>query len=595
MISMRLSTKLYTAFILIGIIPALILGIVIYRISTGVQQSLTDTAIHAYQGGTNALIAKDVTRLSSIADVLVNDPGIATALIEKNTAYLDKLLAGVGKLDYIVFTDSEGELAASAFGQGLAQVLDGETFAIDKTPAGMVRPALTFPGAIDLKGRFEVKSDGGKVVGNVFVGGLLLGDAFVDSVKDAFGVECTIFRNDERISTTIHNNGNRAVGTKMTNQEVLATVIDGNGVFSQSNNILGEAYQTIYWPIVDVQGGVIGMYFIGMPMRVIEVGERNLRWSGLIILLVVSVVIVAMAKMIIGSITKTLYAIIDGLVNNSQRVNQSANAILESSRHIANGAGTQASALQQTSSALEEIASMTRKNAASAQNTNDTNKETNERINKGGGIVGDMTQAMSEIDSSAGEIGNIIKAIEEIAFQTNLLALNAAVEAARAGEAGKGFAVVADEVRNLAGRSAQSARDTAELITSTIDRVKRGTLLTESLNDEFKKIEEGANHVSQLIEEISSATNEQSLGIDQVNIAVAQMDKVTQQNANDSDQAMRAAEELSEAADLLNGMVLQLTNLVGGTRKEDKTASRSPQESRAIPGHTHLLPYRNNE
>jgi hypothetical protein len=120
---MRLSTKLYTTFILIGIIPALILGIVIYRISTGVQQSLTDTAIHAYQGGTNALIAKDVTRLSSIADVLVNDPGIETALIEKNTAYLDKLLAGVGKLDYIVFTDSEGALVASAFGQGLTQVL----------------------------------------------------------------------------------------------------------------------------------------------------------------------------------------------------------------------------------------------------------------------------------------------------------------------------------------------------------------------------------------------------------------------------------------------------------------------------------------
>jgi len=175
-----------------------------------------------------------------------------------------------------------------------------------------------------------------------------------------------------------------------------------------------------------------------------------------------------------------------------------------------------------------------------------------------------MTSAMGSISESANQIQHIIKTIEDIAFQTNLLALNAAVEAARAGEAGKGFAVVADEVRNLAQRSAASASETTSLIETTVGRIKNGVEIAERLGDCFKDIETGSNMVARLITEISNATNEQSIGVDQINTAVAQLDKVTQNNAADADTMARSASDLNTQSDTLNEQVSSLSLLVGG-------------------------------
>ncbi len=273
---------------------------------------------------------------------------------------------------------------------------------------------------------------------------------------------------------------------------------------------------------------------------------------------------IIMGVITVRSITSKLNQIISGLSESSTQVHAAANQISQSSQGLAEGSTEQAASLEETSSALEEMASMTRQNADNATKTDQTTQNNNRLIATGSTAVGNMTSAMSEINDSAEQISRIIKTIEEIAFNTNLLALNAAVEAARAGEAGKGFAVVADEVRNLAGRSAQAAKDTTHLIQTTIERVRNGSDIASELHSSFGEIEEGSNAVARLITEITSATNEQAQGVDQVNTAVAQMDKVTQSNAATAEEAASAAEELTAQAGALSTMVDDLVALVEG-------------------------------
>ncbi|MDR0867598.1 MAG: methyl-accepting chemotaxis protein [Planctomycetota bacterium] len=289
------------------------------------------------------------------------------------------------------------------------------------------------------------------------------------------------------------------------------------------------------------------------------------------------------AVIIIRQLTASLNSIIAGLNDSSGQVDAASNQISSASQSLAEGASEQASSLEETSASIEETTAMTKQNAENANKTNATNQTTNKLIASGAKDVVDMTAAMSEINDSAEKISNIIKTIENIAFQTNLLALNAAVEAARAGEAGKGFAVVAEEVRNLAGRSAQAARDTTDLIEGTVARVKHGTEIAGLLEKSFKQIQEGSEQVSGLIQQITSATNEQATGMEQINNAVSQMDQVTQQNAASAEETASASEELSAQAATLNDMVRELVRLVTGGEQSAVRPAPAPRKPQPKP------------
>ena len=269
----------------------------------------------------------------------------------------------------------------------------------------------------------------------------------------------------------------------------------------------------------------------------------------------------------VSAMARILNSLSTRLFQASSSVNQASGSISEASDSLAEGANEQAASLEETSAALEEMSSMTRQNAENASRTNEATQHTARLVGECSGDMRRMNEAMADISDKAEKIGRIIKTIEDITFQTNLLALNAAVEAARAGEAGKGFAVVADEVRNLSQRSAQAAKDTNDLIGGTVESVRRGSDIVGHLAESFQEIEAGTSNAARLISEITSATNEQAQGVEQVNIAVTQMDTVTQQNAANAEETASVTRELSVQAEELDQMVEELAQLVSGRRQ----------------------------
>ena len=282
----------------------------------------------------------------------------------------------------------------------------------------------------------------------------------------------------------------------------------------------------------------------------------------------------------VAAVARVLNSLSGRLFNASSSVSQAASSISETSNSLAEGATEQAASLEETSAALEEMSSMTRQNAENASKTSDGTRQVTDLVQVCNDNMQRMSDAMDDINDKSEKISRIIKAIEDITFQTNLLALNAAVEAARAGDAGKGFAVVADEVRNLSQRSAQAAKDTPELIGGTVDSVRHGAEIVSQLAENFQKIETGANRTANLISEIATATNEQAQGVEQVNIAVAQMDKVTQQNAANAQEAASVTRELSSQAEELDQVVEELINLVSGQKQGSSAKSDQATEAR---------------
>jgi methyl-accepting chemotaxis protein len=259
-----------------------------------------------------------------------------------------------------------------------------------------------------------------------------------------------------------------------------------------------------------------------------------------------------------GQLLQALQDMNGSLVTIVNQVRQGADSMATATSQIAAGnldlssrTEEQASALEQTAASMHELSSTVKQNFESGKHANQLAEAASQVAVKGGAVVGQVVQTMEAINASSRKIADIIGVIDGIAFQTNILALNAAVEAARAGEQGRGFAVVASEVRSLAGRSATAAKEIKDLIGASVTNVSEGCKLVEQAGSTMDEIVVHVRRVADLMGEITAASQDQTMGIDQINQAIGQMDQVTQQNAALVEEAAAAAQSLEHQATTL--------------------------------------------
>jgi len=550
--------------VIIGVMVAVI---VYYQVTKGYAEQAVNE-VNNISLAVKLQVDQMRTKALDVASLVASNSEVIAAMEKGDGGLLRKLgreamsRNGIG---FITFADANGNVLARGHSDKAGDSVLGQVN-VKKALSGEASVGIEEGTVVkfSLRAGHPVKIND-RVIGSVTPGFDLSSDyRFVDDMKRLLGVECTIFHGDTRVATTIEKDGKRAVGTRMDNPAVITAVLEQGRNFNGKNIILEKPYTTVYWPIVCADGKTGGMFFIGKDRTAINTAANGMIWGIVVTVLLVGIVMVLAGIYVVRSITRPINRVVSGLTDGSEQVSAAASQVASASHDLADGASRQASSLEETSASLEEMSSMTKQNAQNAGQAKGMMTEAAGIVEKVGGHMDNMASAIMEVTKSSEETGKIIRTIDEIAFQTNLLALNAAVEAARAGEAGAGFAVVADEVRNLAMRAAEAAKNTSNLIESTITAVRNGSELTKLTQEAFRENKEISGKIGQLIDEIAAASEEQAQGIGQLNTAIAEMDKVTQQTAASSEESASASEALNAQAEQMKGYVADLIAVVQG-------------------------------
>ncbi|WP_263376810.1 methyl-accepting chemotaxis protein [Granulicella aggregans] len=305
----------------------------------------------------------------------------------------------------------------------------------------------------------------------------------------------------------------------------------------------------------------------------VTASNNQQKFLGFLLFLLASAFAVVSVLILEKQVSKPLRDLVNRLSDGALRIAASATEVSSSSQSVSEDASHHAASLEETSAASEEIKAMAQSNTDGCRSAANLMSMSQEKFTHTNRSLSDLVLAMEEIKSSSGKISRIIKVIDEIAFQTNILALNAAVEAARAGEAGNGFAVVADEVRTLAQRSAQAARDTAELIGDSILKSNSGKTKVDEVSAAIQAVTDESSRVKLLVDQISLGSVEQTHGISNIARAISQMEQLTQTSAASAQQSAKAAGELTDQSESLEDIVKILSTVVNGN--ESDTSSRN--------------------
>jgi len=255
--------------------------------------------------------------------------------------------------------------------------------------------------------------------------------------------------------------------------------------------------------------------------------------------------------------SESLNRMFSDINSSTAQVSAGSKQIADGAQSLAQGSTQQAASVEELSASISEIADKTKESAEKAEHAATLASSIMHNAEKGSSQMAEMTNAVKEINQASQSISKVIKVIDDIAFQTNILALNAAVEAARAGQHGKGFAVVAEEVRALAGKSAEAAKDTGGLIANSMEKAELGARIADSTATSLSEIVSGINESNQLIAEIAKSSEEQSIGISQINNGIDQVAQVVQQNSAIAEESAAASEEMSSQSATLEELILQ--------------------------------------
>lgn len=339
------------------------------------------------------------------------------------------------------------------------------------------------------------------------------------------------------------------------NRLILKTGTDNSGV--EVMNILVP----IAMPFSKISWGVL----ISTPVKTVLADAYDLLWKQLIIFFICLVVMMAAVYFISRRIAARFIALTESLAKAENIVTGAIDQLSRSGQNLANSSTESAASIEETVASLEELTSMVQKNTKNAREAARLSGDSNQNAERGNVEMTELVGAMDEISKSSQKIAEINSVIDDLSFQTNLLALNASVEAARAGEHGKGFAVVADAVRSLAQKSASAAKDINGLINDSLDKVQKGSHKAEVFNSNLTNIVDSVRKVSHLNGEISTASDEQSIGIEQISKAMNSLDQSIQTNAASAEEIAANVQEILNQAHVMKGVVSEMNAVVHGS------------------------------